>query len=118
MTDVDLAGTTLALLTALGSTADEVADSLRTLGHRGHCGGATCPLAVYLATRLGLPVWVDAVDAVVYPADTDVYDVYGIVPAATVRLPVSCATFVDAFDGNNPPRSVGAYPDLRPGAGA
>jgi hypothetical protein len=91
-------GLTIALQ-SLGSTAEDVADTLISGGWRGFPGDAgTCPVALYLTTMLPFvrSAAVGVGGATVYTVgDTDV----------DVDLPPAVADFVRAFD-------VGAYPEL------
>jgi hypothetical protein len=51
------------LLEKLGSTSDEIADSLRDLGIQGYPIQDSCPIAIYLRQHMGgVTVWVSPID--------------------------------------------------------
>jgi len=82
------------LLERLGSTADEVAASLKRLGVKGRRGSAlTCPLAKYLNSRLP------------GTQPTKVSSVSFQVTGSQLYVPAGCSDFVRRFD-------IGRYPEL------
>ena len=89
----------IAALTSLGSSADDVADTLESGGWRGlRQDAGTCPVTLYLTA-----VMPDTLGAAVGTGQATVHPVDG--RDVEIDLPPAVADFVQAFDG-------GAYPDL------